>query len=335
MARRMRIEVEGGLYHIIARGVARQDIFHDGDDHARFMKLLAALKERLPFYLYAYCLMTNHVHLLIERMSDDVGRIMQRLLTGYAQYYNRRYRRVGHVLQGRHKAILCQNDQYLTELVSYIHLNPLRAKMVRWPENYAYSSHRAYIGLDSEGIVDIDPVLRHFSPKKKVARERFQQHVKAGLKLGSQERFYATDRGILGGEDFIDSMIHRIGDHDVFAAVRRRKDSMTPKRCDMPALLAAVQDEFELTKEDLCGPGKAAKVVEAKEVLVLCARRLGVSLAEISDILEVNASTVSRRNDAATSRARNEPELSRTIASVLKRYERQTIRQQRIAISQV
>ena len=111
----------------------------------------------------------------------------------------------------------------------------------------------------------------------------------------------------------------------MFAAAGRRKDAMTPKRCDMPALLAAVQDEFELTKEGLCGPGKASKVIEAKEVLVLCGRRLGASLAEISDSLEVNPSTASRRNDAATSRVRNDPELSRTIASVLKRYEQQTI----------
>jgi putative transposase len=321
----MRIEVEGGLYHIITRGVARQDIFHDADDHARFMKLLAALKERLPFYLYAYCLMTNHIHLLVERMTDDVGRIMQRLLTGYAQYYNRKYRRVGHVLQGRHKAILCQSDQYLTELVRYIHLNPVRAKMVRQPENYAYSSHRAYMGLEPSGIVDVDPVLRHFSPKKKVAIERYEQHVKAGLGLGRQDRFYSTDSGILGGEDFVDSMIHRIGDHDVFAAARRRKDAMTPKHCDMPALLAAVQEEFELTKQELCGPGKASKVIHAKEIVILCGRRLGASLAEISDVLEVNASTASRRHDAATGRVKNDPEMSQTIATVLKRYEQQTI----------
>src|SRR5690349_20077400 len=115
-------------------------------------------------------------------------------------------------------------------------------------------------------------------------------------------------------------MIHRIGEHDVFAAARRRKDAMTPKRCDLPALLTAVEDEYELTKEDLCGPGKTSKVIHAKEVAVLCGRRLGASLAEISDVLEVNASTASRRYDAATSRVKNDPEMSQTIASVLKRY---------------
>src|SRR4051794_25898000 len=107
MARKPRLEIEGGLYHIITRGVDRQDIFHSPGDYEKFFTLLSGQKGRLPFYLYAYCLMTNHVHLLIERRTDDVGRIMHRILTGYSQYYNRRYRRSGHVLQGRYKPILC------------------------------------------------------------------------------------------------------------------------------------------------------------------------------------------------------------------------------------
>ena len=124
MARNLRVEVEGGLYHVITRGNARQDIFHSADDHLKFLTLLIKQKARSPFYLYAYCLMTNHVHLLLERQKETVGSIMQRVLTGYSQYYNRKYKRVGHVFQGRHKSILCQSDQYLAELVRYIHLNP-------------------------------------------------------------------------------------------------------------------------------------------------------------------------------------------------------------------
>ena len=117
MARKLRIEVEGGLYHLITRGNDRQDIFHSHEDRVKFLSLLAKQKERLPFYFYAFCLMTNHVHLLIERQAETIGRIMQRVLTGYSQYYNRKYKQVGHVFQGRHKSILCQSDQYLAELV--------------------------------------------------------------------------------------------------------------------------------------------------------------------------------------------------------------------------
>jgi REP element-mobilizing transposase RayT len=92
MARKARLEVEGGLYHVITRGNDRQDIFHVAEDFFKFLSLLALQKEKLEFFLYAYCLMNNHVHLLIERRTEKVGRIMQRVLTGYSQWYNRRYR---------------------------------------------------------------------------------------------------------------------------------------------------------------------------------------------------------------------------------------------------
>ncbi|HEX6188685.1 MAG TPA: hypothetical protein VFZ40_11435, partial [Pyrinomonadaceae bacterium] len=97
-----------------------------------------------------------HVHLLIERQATPISRIMHRVLTGYSQYYNRRYSRIAHLLQGRHKSILCQSERYLAELVRYIHLNPVRAKMVRKPENYLHSSHRAYRGW----LVGRDTVYR-------------------------------------------------------------------------------------------------------------------------------------------------------------------------------
>src|SRR5258707_9165834 len=138
---------------------------------------------------------------------------MHRLLTGYAQYYNRRYRRVGHLLQGRHKAILCQSDRYLSELVRYIHLNPVRAKMVSKPEEYQYSGHRAYLGLEAAGVVDVDPVLRHFGAKKEAARDRYREFVAAGMKHGHRAEFYVADEGrILGTEEFVDATIHRIGE---------------------------------------------------------------------------------------------------------------------------
>ena len=110
MARSTRAEIAGGLYHVITRGNNRRQIFNAPADYEKFLSLVGAQKSKLPFFLYAYCLMTNHVHLLIERQADTIGRIMHRVLTGYSQYYNRRYRRVGHLLQGRHKSILCQSE---------------------------------------------------------------------------------------------------------------------------------------------------------------------------------------------------------------------------------
>ena len=115
--RKPRLEIQGGLYHIITRGNNRQLMFASDDDYRKFLLQLAQQKAKLPFYLYAYCLMPNHIHLLIERQDDSISRVMQRLLTAYSQYNNRKYRKSGHLLQGRYKAILCQSDQYLAELV--------------------------------------------------------------------------------------------------------------------------------------------------------------------------------------------------------------------------
>src|SRR5574342_604301 len=160
MARKSRIEGPGGLYHIITRGNNRRKIFRSHDDYLRFLHMVTEQKAKRPFFLYAYCLMPNHVHLLIERQDDAVSRIMQSVLTGYSQYFNRKYKKIGHLFQGRYKAILCQTDRYLGELVRYIHLNPVRARIAARPDQFKYSGHRAYLGVDRTGLVDTEPVLR-------------------------------------------------------------------------------------------------------------------------------------------------------------------------------
>jgi REP element-mobilizing transposase RayT len=190
MARKPRIEIEGALYHVITRGNNRQPIFSSGDDYRKMLELLEMQKAGLPFYLYAYCLMPNHIHLLIERRRDPISRMMQRLLTGYTQYYNRRRHKLGHLLQGRYKAILCDTDQYLAELVRYIHLNPVRAKLAGRPEDWAFSGHRAYMGVEQSRLVDLDPLLRRFGAKKTQARERYVGFVRAGKRLGHREDLY-------------------------------------------------------------------------------------------------------------------------------------------------
>lgn len=316
MARKPRIEIEGGLYHIITRGVDRREIFHAREDWQRFLSLLTRQKELLPFYLYAYCLMTNHIHLLIERMSDDIGRIMHRVLTGYTQYYNRRYRRSGHVLQGRHKAILCQSDRYLMKLVSYIHLNPVRAKMVEFPEDYPYSSHRAYMDLEPAGIVDVDPVLRHFGPRRAVARQRFAKHVAGGMNLGHLEELYQAPDGVLGTEEFVDSLIHRIGD-----CVPRGTPKIEELEFDAEALIKAVEAASGIPRQEFCGKGKGARVVAAKETLILCGRRLGASVVDLSRLLALDTANVSRRHNSCLTRLKEDERLADTARLTTEAYE--------------
>lgn len=290
--RKPRLEIQGGLYHIITRGNNRQLIFGSDDDYQKFLIQLAHQKAKLPFHLYAYCLMPNHVHLLIERQQDSISRIMQRLLTAYSQYHNRRYRKSGHLLQGRYKAILCQSDQYLAELVRYIHLNPVRAKMTRRAQDFRYSSHRAYLGMDESKLVDAEPVLRHFGATKKLARERFGLFVRAGLKLGHKEEFYRADEGrILGSEDWVAETKNRIGEIPRGA----RPQSKRRSALDPEALMEAAEKLSGFAAEELRSGKKSRALVAVKEAMIIVGRDLGASNADMAKLLSLDASVVSRR----------------------------------------
>jgi putative transposase len=320
MARKARAEVEGGLYHVITRGNNRRQIFNSPADYEKFLLLLAVQKIKLPFFLYAYCLMTNHVHLLLERQASAVGRIMHRLLTGYAQYYNRRYRRVGHLLQGRHKAILCQSERYLSELVRYIHLNPVRAGMVTRPEDYEYSSHRAYLGMEPAGVVDVDPVLRHFGASKEVARDNYRKFVEAGIKQGHCGEFYAADEGrILGSEEFIDATIHRLG--ETGRSNRDAKKKALPV-CELEPdrLVAAVERVCSIPREDFCGTSKRGPAIMAKEMLILIGLQMGASMKLLSEIIGISPSALSRRHDAARRKLRDNANTGKLASEIICHY---------------
>jgi putative transposase len=320
MPRKARAEVEGGLYHIITRGNNRRQIFNSPTDFEKFLSLLTVQKTKLPFFLYAYCLMSNHVHLLIERQASAVGRIMHRLLTGYVQYYNRRYRRVGHLLQGRHKAILCQSDRYLSELVRYIHLNPVRARMVNLPEDYQYSSHRAYLGLEPAGVVDVAPVLRHFGAKKEVARDTYRQFVAAGIKHGHCEEFYAAGEGrILGTEEFVDATIHRIG--EVRREIRGSRNAPTASEFRPDRLIAKVEKICRVSREEFCGRSKSAAAVRAKEMLILIGLQSGASRRMLSEITGISSSALSRRCDAVRLKVLGDVEARNLAADIIKQYQ--------------
>ena len=324
MPRKTRIEIEGGLYHVITRGNGRQDIFHSREDHDKFLQLLIAQKYKLPFYLYAYCLMTNHLHLLIERREDDIGRIMQRVLTGYTQYYNRRYKKVGHVLQGRYRSVLCQSDKYLTTLMRYIHLNPVKARMVATASDHPFSSHRAYLGLDPAGPLDVDPVLRHFGVRKAVARRRFAAFVDGPDGAGDIGAMLERRSGFLGDDEFVDAAIHRLGEH-----VPKGTRGPKPPDLDGEALMAAVEAATGIRADVICGRGKAARVTHAKETLVLCGHRLGANMAELARLTGLNISTVSRRLENASAAHAGSEERRGMAEEVMESY-----RIRRIATSQ-
>jgi len=207
MARRPRIHFPGALYHVISRGNRRQRIFLDEKDMKKFLSYLVEYKSRRPFRLYAYALMKNHLHLLVEVEEIPLSRIMQSLLFRYTGYFNRRYREVGHLFQGRYKAIVCDKDVYLLELVRYIHLNPVRANIVKRPEEYLWTSHLSYLGRGGDDLIDEGFVLGQFSGNKSLARQRYRQFVWEGIPSGHQEKYYEVkDQRYLGEDSFINQI---------------------------------------------------------------------------------------------------------------------------------
>ena len=144
MARPPRIEVAGGVYHVVARGNERRDIFCDDADRRRYLARLADCRARLNFFLYAYCLMNNHVHLVVERGDVPLSRVVHRLHFFHSQKFNRRHERVGHVFQGRYKAFLVDHERYFFTLLRYVHDNPVKAGIVRNPSRFRWSSDRFY-----------------------------------------------------------------------------------------------------------------------------------------------------------------------------------------------
>lgn len=154
MARPYRLQGEHCFYHITSRGDGRKKIYINDYDYKKFLEYILVAKEKFKFYLYAYVLMPNHYHLFIETVHPNLSKIMQYINTSYTTYYNKKHQKSGHLLQGRYKSILVDKDAYFLELTRYIHLNPVRAKIVSNPGEYKWSSCKTYINRKGDGYVD-------------------------------------------------------------------------------------------------------------------------------------------------------------------------------------
>jgi putative transposase len=203
MARPIRIEYEGGFYHVTSRGNARQDIFLGDDDFRLLLKTLADVVERYQWIVHAYCLMSNHYHLLLETPQANLSAGMRQLNGVFTQKYNRRYKRTGHLFQGRFKAFIVDRDSYILELSRYIILNPVRAGMVSSVEEWPWSSYRAMAGLATrEPFVHTDWILGIFSDVKSQAQSEYISFVHDGLGIDSPLK--AAKGGLfVGNETFV------------------------------------------------------------------------------------------------------------------------------------
>lgn len=221
MARPLRIEFPGAVYHVTSRGNARQSIFIDDEDRGRFLDVLSMVVERFHWLCHAYCLMENHYHLLIETPDGNLSKGMRELNGLYTQRFNQRYRRVGHLFQGRYKAILVEKDSHLLSLCRYVVLNPERAGLIKRPEQWRWSSYRATVGLAKRpSFLTVDWLLSQFDGRKRVAIERYKRFVMEGV--GKESPWRALKGQIFwGSEEFIKQLRGLLGEKERFKEVPR------------------------------------------------------------------------------------------------------------------
>jgi putative transposase len=277
MARPLRLEYPGALYHLTSRGNAKEDIFRDHADRAVFLKILGSTTARFGWLLYAYCLMGNHYHLLAETPAPNLSRGMRHLNGVYTQRFNRRHVRVGHVFQGRFKAILVERETYLLELLRYIALNPVAAALVSSPQEWRWSSYRANAGLEeAPPWLCTAPIHARFGEDRDKAALHYQEFVRAGIGLRSP---WSELRGqvLLGTDQFAATMQPMLS---------RKVASNEVPRAERFAARPAL--------DALLPPAKMTDRLQRDAAILDAYSRHGYTFAEIARHAGLHYSTVSR-----------------------------------------
>lgn len=274
MSRPKRIHSPGLLYHVTNRGRDGRTIFHDEEDFEYFIKLIAEARADMGFRLYAYALMPDHFHLLIEVSDRPLSRIMKPIAQRYAQYFNVRYGNSGPLFHGPYRTIICEKEKYLLELVRYVHLNPVRSKIATRAEDYKWTSHILYLSGREGSPVDSGEVLAKLGGG-------YQAFIEAGISHGHREDLYEVRmKQVLGGDEFLGSLPTSPAD-----SFRR------PPLADIEAAFAR---RFGVAEGSISSPTKERKASLARGLMSIAAFELGYSHAEIGAYLKRTPSGMTR-----------------------------------------
>jgi putative transposase len=210
MARKVRLYSAGSCYHVMLRGNNGQDIFYSHQDRCKLCYLLQEISERFNVRVHAFCLMDNHIHLVLQTSENHISKLIQNIAFRYARYINNKEKRVGHLFQGRFKSILVEDGEYLLKLVRYVHLNPVKAGIVEKPENYHWSSHRAYLGMTAFTWLTTNHVYEKFDLSLDVARTCYQRYIDNEPLSEIDLKNYREGNqgeGVLGSDDFLEDIL--------------------------------------------------------------------------------------------------------------------------------
>ena len=315
MPRQARLDMPGALHHIMIRGINKSDIFIDDEDCLKFLERLGKNILKARCSVYAWVLMNNHVHILFKSGERGISEVMRRVLSWYAQYFNHKHKRSGHLFENRYKSILCEEDRYLLALVRYIHLNPVRAGMVKGInglDKFRWSGHRAFIGKANYEWMDKKYVLEQFSNKKKIAIKEYNKFIGEEIGAGYNREFSGGglirssggwsnvlsmrtkkekaeyDERILGGGDFVNSILKDTEEKEA----RQLKFRLEGK--NIKSIIEAECKMAQVNPIELKSGSRRKKVSLArKKIACRSLKELGLSFAEIARNLGVNTSAIS------------------------------------------
>jgi putative transposase len=318
MPRKARIDTPGALHHIIIRGIERNDIFKDSQDYSNFLTRFGTILTETATSCYAWALIPNHIHLLLRTDITPITTVMRRLLTGYAQQFNRRHDRHGYLFQNRYKSFLCETDPYLLELVRYIHLNPIRAGIIDTMvalDKYPQTGHAVIMGKIKQEWQDKEYVLSLFGQNESLAKRAYRSFVKKGISLGDRPDLIgggliwvplkqmrqeglrvASDERILGSSDFVISVMKKANED--------YKKRISAKNLSLDALITKIAHHCGVHEALIKSTIKQRTVSQARAITAhIAIDRLHITGAEIARKLNLTPSTVSK----LASRGRKNP----------------------------
>lgn len=316
MPRHRRLDIPGAVYHVITRGIERREIYREDSDRDEFLRRFGEALKETNSQCYAWVLMPNHFHLLIRVGKKSLSDLMRKVLTGYAIYFNRKYKRNGYVYQNRYKSILCQEDAYFLELVRYIHLNPLRVgltKDIQGLNTYKWSGHSVLMRNNKIKWQSCDEILEKFGKHRRKAINNYLKFIEDGQNMGKRDdlcggglrrsaggwtgvlnlkkakEFWRGDERILGDGDFVNEVL-RISEEKMNSIEKFKREGW-----DIEKLIERVCQIMSIKKDDILKRSRLNNISQARELLTYWGNnKLGITGKQLSDYLGISKAAVTK-----------------------------------------
>ncbi|MFC2160245.1 transposase [Acidobacteriota bacterium] len=321
MARKVRIEFPGAIYHVYARGNNKQKIFGDDSDYFTYLNRLTRYQKRYDFFLYSFVLMPNHVHFIIETKEIPLSKIMQGLQQSYTIYFHKKYETLGHLFQGRYQAILCDREDYLLALVRYLHLNPIRSGLVESLEEYYWSSHQVFIGKSIFPIIKKELILALFSNNEEKAINEYFHFLSDGMKNGGQsDDIKITDQYFHGSKKFIEQVKEK--NIDLNRSLKELSSTIQKNSLDektIEKILKIVSKITKVSPECILSRSRQ-KTISFARLLFICVavKYVGFANKTIADFIEMDQSNISNSIRRIDEKMSNDNDFVNCLEIVLK-----------------